>query len=62
MAQPDMASFKTRLAAVDSCDITPDDVELLPWNFNKTKVNTIKAMKIMNDYTQALEARGEPVP
>jgi hypothetical protein len=42
MATPSRTEFKQRLAAVESIDITPEDIDLLPWNFHGRVVNIAK--------------------
>jgi len=48
MARPKKKDFKERIGKVAHADITPDDVDLLPWNFNGSMVNVAKMNKYIN--------------
>ena len=50
MATPTRTEFKRRVAAVDSSssiDITPEDIDLLPWNETGRVVNIAKMNSII---------------
>jgi hypothetical protein len=47
MASPIREDFKRRVADVDSIDITPEDVDLLPWNLTGRVVNIAKMNAII---------------
>jgi hypothetical protein len=47
--QPKREELKRRIAGLQTTEgIDPDDVDLLPWNFNGTAVNVAKMMKYQN--------------
>jgi hypothetical protein len=47
MACPNRKEFKRRVADMESIDITPDDVDLLPWNLTGKVVNIAKVNAII---------------
>jgi hypothetical protein len=49
LSTPTRAEFKQRVAAVEEIDISPFDIDLLPWNASGTIVNIAK----MNAHTRA---------
>jgi hypothetical protein len=49
MSEPDRSEFKRKVAALHSLNITPDDVDLLPWNATGSVVDVAK----MNTLTKA---------
>jgi hypothetical protein len=51
MASPIREDFKRRVADVQSIDITPEDVDLLPWNSNGKFVNIAKINAIIRAST-----------
>jgi hypothetical protein len=49
MARPDRNEFKKRVELMNGADISPADVDLLPWNFSGSVVNIAKMNKIIRD-------------
>jgi hypothetical protein len=52
MSAPDRSEFKRKVAALHSLNITPDDVDLLPWNATGSevdiaKLNTLSKVSLM---------------